>query len=453
MDAPQRDLASVEVWDRSLERSRRRRVLAAQGRKELARRKQASVAASAALVASPSAAAFAAAGSGGGSGSHVSAASSANRAIAPAAPEHYLRLGSQGPDVVRVQSALAQIPDGIFGSRTDAAVRIFQARNGLASDGIVGPKTWGVLFGPHGVSYDPATPQFQFKIQRASRTEEARIRPALAGHGPVAKIVLHTTPQSGGDSSGSGGGGGNLGGGHQQASTTPAVDTTGPAPGQGSTAPVSAPSTPVSTSCGSSRLVAPVKNYVVTGRFGESRPGHLHAGIDLAVPYGTPIVAAACGVVTAASAQSGYGNMVCVKHSSSLTTCYAHMSRFATRVGQHVHQGQVIGYVGTTGNSTGPHVHFETRVHGSPTNPAPYLSGARRARVTVHSSSSTSKTTTASAKPSASSGSRQSTTVHTASTSQSTVSQQSQATSQPDPQQQSAPPAEEQQSAPAPAPA
>src|SRR4051795_8526023 len=240
MHAPQRDLASVEVWDRSLERSRRRRVLAAQGRKEIARRKQASAAVSAAMVVSPSAAAFAAAGSGGGSGSNVAAASSANRAIAPSAPAHYLRVGSQGPDVVRIQGVLGQTPDGIFGPRTDAAVRIFQARNGLASDGIVGPHTWGVVFGPHGVSYDPATPQFQFKIQRASRTEEARIRPALAGHGPVAKIVLRTTPRSGGDSSASGGGG------QQQASTVPAVDNTGPAPGQGSTAPVSAPSTPVS---------------------------------------------------------------------------------------------------------------------------------------------------------------------------------------------------------------
>src|SRR3954469_7742582 len=385
MHAPQRDLASVEVWDRSLERSRRRRVLAAQGRKEVARRKQASVAASAALVASPSAAAFAAAGSGGGSGSHVSAASSANRAIAPAAPAHYLRLGSQGPDVVRVQSALAQAPDGIFGSRTDAAVRIFQARNGLASDGIVGPKTWGVLFGPHGASYDSSTPQFQFKIQRASRTEEARVRPALAGRGPVAKIVLRSTPHANGAPSQSGGGSG--GGGGQQLSTAPAVDHSSPAPGQGSTAPVSNPG-PVSTTCGSSRLVAPVKNDVLTGRFGESRPGHLHAGMDLAVPYGTPIVAAACGIVTTAESQSGYGNIVCVKHSASLTTCYAHMSRFASRVGQHVHQGQVIGYVGTTGDATGPHVHFETRVNGRPTNPAPYLSGARRARVTVHSSSS-----------------------------------------------------------------
>src|SRR3954452_12220559 len=204
MHAPQRDLASVEVWHRSLERSRRRRVLAAQGRKEVARRKQASVAASAAMVVSPTAAAFAAAGSGGGSGSHVSAASSANRAIAPAAPEHYLRVGSQGPDVVRVQSALAQVPDGIFGSRTDAAVRIFQARNGLASDGIVGPKTWGTLFGPHGASYDPATPKYQFKIQRASAVEEARVRPALAGKGPVAKIVLRTSPSAGADRGGDG---------------------------------------------------------------------------------------------------------------------------------------------------------------------------------------------------------------------------------------------------------
>ncbi|MEA2432178.1 MAG: hypothetical protein QOF65_2018 [Thermoleophilaceae bacterium] len=391
MEAPQRDLASVEVWDRSLERSRRRRVLAEQGRREIARRKQASAAVSAAMVVSPTAAAFAAAGSGGGSSSHVAASSAANRAIAPGAPSELLRIGSTGPDVVRVQAALGQVPDGIFGPRTDAAVRIFQARNGLASDGIVGTHTWGTLFGPHGASYDSATPRYQFKIQRASQTEEARIRPALAGRGPVAKIVLRTTPQAGGGGSQSGGGNG----GGQQSSTAPAVDHSTPAPqNQGSTTPVSNPG-PVSTSCGSSRLVAPVKNYVVTGRFGESRPGHLHAGIDLAVPYGTPIVAAACGIVTTAASQSGYGNIVCVKHSSSLTTCYAHMSRFASRVGQHVHQGQVIGYVGTTGDATGPHVHFETRVNGRPTNPAPYLSGSKRARVTVHSASS--------AKPAASS--------------------------------------------------
>ncbi|MEA2422567.1 MAG: hypothetical protein QOF55_1666 [Thermoleophilaceae bacterium] len=386
LDAPYRDLASVEVWEASLDRSRRRRVLAAQGRRELARRKQASAAVSAAMVVSPTAAAFAAAGSAYASGSKVSSASPANRAIAPAGPSSLLRVGSKGPDVVRVQGALGQIPDGVFGGRTDAAVRVFQGRNGLLVDGIVGPRTWRVLFGSHGASYDAVTPRYQFKIQRASAVEEARVRPALAGRGPVAKIVLRSTPQADAPSAP------RIPQKHHPA-TTPAVDhSPAPTPHQvsapeGRSTPVS--TTPVSTSCGSDRIVAPVKNYVVTGDFGEQRPGHLHSGIDLAVPYGTPIVAAACGVVTQASAEGGYGNIVCIRHSASLTTCYAHMSRFASRVGQSVHQGQVIGYVGTTGDATGPHVHFETRVNGTPVDPAPYLSGSRRAKVTTagHSTS------------------------------------------------------------------
>jgi Meckel syndrome type 1 protein len=354
----------------------------------MARRKQASAAAAAAMVVSPTAAAFAAAGSAGGS-SGVAAASSANRAIAPGAPAHMLRLGSTGPDVIRVQSALGQTPDGVFGPRTDAAVRLFQGRNALLVDGIVGPHTWGSLFGPHGASYDPVAPRYQFKIQRASAVEEAQVRPSLGGRGPVAKIVLRTAPAV--DSSPSSGGGGSSGRHPAAGQTVPAVDHSSPAPQHHSSPPRS--STPVSTSCGSSRIVAPVKGYTVTGDFGEQRPGHLHTGLDLAVAYGTPIVAAACGVVTTASAQGGYGNLVCVKHSSTLTTCYAHMSRFASRVGQSVHQGQVIGYVGCTGSCTGPHVHFETRVNGRPVDPAPYLSGARRARVTVHSSSAAKPST------------------------------------------------------------
>src|SRR3954471_15110647 len=382
MQAPQRDLASVEGWDRSLERSRRRRVLAAQGRREMARRKQAAGVVSAAMVVSPTAAAFAAAGAGGGGGPKVAAASPANRAIAPGAPAGLLRLGSTGPDVVRVQSALGQVPDGVFGPRTDAAVRVFQGRNGLLVDGIVGPHTWGTLFGPHGASYDPVTPKYQFKIQRASAVEEARVRPALAGKGPVAKIVLRTTPVKHAPRR------------HASApQTVPAVDHSpathhpAPTPEHSSTVPVS--SAPVSTSCGSSRIIAPVKHYIVTGDFGESRPGHTHTGMDLAVAAGTPIVAAACGVVTTVEAQSGYGNIVCVRHSASLTTCYAHMSRFASHVGQRVHQGQVIGYVGCTGSCTGPHVHFETRVNGRPVDPAPYLSGAKRAR-SAHAASAKS---------------------------------------------------------------
>src|SRR3954451_6925075 len=411
MQAPQRDLASVEVWDRSLARSRRRRELAAQGRREIARRRQAAGVVSAAMVVSPTAAAFAAAGAGGGvGGSKVAAASPANRAIAPGAPSSLLRVGSAGPDVVRVQSALGQVPDGVFGPRTDAAVRVFEGRNGLVVDGIVGPHTWGTLFGPHGASYDPITPRYQFKIQRASAVEEARVRPALAGKGPVAKIVLRTSPSGGADRGGDGSS-------HRRHSapdaapeTVPAVDHTPvshhhASTPEGRTAPVS--TSPVSTSCGSDRLVAPVKGYVVTGDFGESRPGHLHSGMDLAVPYGTPIMAAACGVVTTVEAESGYGNIVCVRHSASLTTCYAHMSRFASHVGQHVHQGQVIGYVGCTGSCTGPHVHFETRVNGQPVDPAPYLSGAKSAHsahAAAAKSSSSGGTETRTASTSSASG-------------------------------------------------
>src|SRR4051812_2765807 len=401
MHAPLRDLSSVEVWEKSLERSRRRRVLAAQGRREMARRKQASAAVSAAMVVSPTAAAFAAAGSA-SAGSGVTTASPANRAIAPGAPSSLLRVGSTGGDVVRVQSALGQAPDGVFGTRTDAAVRVFQSRNGLLVDGIVGPRTWRVLFGPHGASYDAATPKYQFKIQRASRVEEARVRPALAGRGPVAKIVLRSTPGASEAPAVVKSPRRHASAPHSAPTrpaphTTPAVDHS-PTPATPHTVSTPEPTTPVSTSCGSSRIVAPVKHYTVTGDFGESRPGHLHAGIDLAAPMGTPIVAAACGVVTEAGVESGYGNIVCIRHSSSLTTCYAHLSRFASHIGQQVHQGQVIGYVGQTGDATGPHVHFETRVNGRPEDPAPYLSGSRRVKTShsasAASSSSSSKQTT-----------------------------------------------------------
>src|SRR3954451_15509237 len=269
MHAPLRDLASVEVWEKSLERSRRRRVLAAQGRREMARRKQASAAVSAAMVVSPTAAAFAAAGSaGGGSGSSgVAAASAANRAIAPGSPSSLLRAGSSGPDVMRVQTALGQTPDGLFGSRTDAAVRVFQSRNGLLVDGIVGPQTWRVLFGPHGAAYDAATPKYQFKIQRASRVEEARVRPALAGHGPVAKIVLLSAPGASETPAVVKSPRRHASAPHAAPTrpaphTTPAVDHS-PTPATPHTVSTPEPTTPVSTSCGSSRIVAPVKHYTV----------------------------------------------------------------------------------------------------------------------------------------------------------------------------------------------
>jgi len=123
---------------------------------------------------------------------------------------------------------------------------------------------------------------------------------------------------------------------------------------------------------GSGRLIWPV-NGPITGSFGEARPGHIHAGIDIAAPNGTPIRAADSGKVVLMAFTGGYGNYTCVQHTASLSSCYAHQSRFGTSNGASVRQGQVIGYVGNTGHSFGDHLHFETRVNGTPVSPLGYL--------------------------------------------------------------------------------
>ena len=106
----------------------------------------------------------------------------------------------------------------------------------------------------------------------------------------------------------------------------------------------------------------------VTSEYGR-RWGRLHAGIDIGAPKGTPIRAAKAGTVIFAGRQSGYGNVVIIDHGGGLSTLYGHQSRLGSRVGQRVTQGQVIGYVGSTGHSTGNHVHFETRYSGKARNP------------------------------------------------------------------------------------
>jgi len=110
----------------------------------------------------------------------------------------------------------------------------------------------------------------------------------------------------------------------------------------------------------------------VTSPFGY-RWGRLHAGIDIGAGMGTPIRAAKGGTVVFAGVMSGYGNVVIIEHGGGLSTLYAHQSRLGTNDGASVAQGQVIGFVGSTGHSTGPHLHFETRVGGSPQNPMRFL--------------------------------------------------------------------------------
>jgi murein DD-endopeptidase MepM/ murein hydrolase activator NlpD len=95
----------------------------------------------------------------------------------------------------------------------------------------------------------------------------------------------------------------------------------------------------------------------------------MHQGVDFGAPMGAPILAAANGTVAFAARHGGHGNYIKLNHNKDLSTAYAHLSRFAVRPGQKVAQGQVIGYVGSTGISTGPHLHYEVWLRGRPTNP------------------------------------------------------------------------------------
>jgi murein DD-endopeptidase MepM/ murein hydrolase activator NlpD len=122
---------------------------------------------------------------------------------------------------------------------------------------------------------------------------------------------------------------------------------------------------------GSGELVWPVAGSVVSP-FGQ-RWGRLHAGIDIAGRAGTVIYAAQDGVVVIRGPTGGYGNYVCLQHTRRFTTCYAHLSRFMTRKGKVVSQGEPIGLVGCTGHCFGDHLHFETWVGGRPTDPMRFL--------------------------------------------------------------------------------
>ncbi len=126
-----------------------------------------------------------------------------------------------------------------------------------------------------------------------------------------------------------------------------------------------------------SLLRTPVKFTRISSRFTSARKHPVlgytraHKGVDYASPSGTPIHAAGNGTITVHGWVHGFGRYVRIKHNGTYSTGYAHMSRFAKglKVGSHVRQGQVIGYVGMTGLATGPHLHYEVRIHGKPVNP------------------------------------------------------------------------------------
>lgn len=109
-----------------------------------------------------------------------------------------------------------------------------------------------------------------------------------------------------------------------------------------------------------------------------NRSGGFHTGVDIPASTGTPIYAVKSGKVIISTSHYSYGNYVVIDHGQGVTTYYAHCSRLAVSVGQNISQGAVIGYVGSTGQSTGPHIHFEVRINGSHKNPANYIPLPRR---------------------------------------------------------------------------
>ena len=117
--------------------------------------------------------------------------------------------------------------------------------------------------------------------------------------------------------------------------------------------------------------------YITSGFGGRSAPkagaSTYHQGIDIGVPTGTSVTASCAGTVSVAGWQGGYGNLVCIRHEDGRETRYGHLSRIEVRVGQYVQQGQRIALSGNTGNSTGPHLHFEIRIGGVAYNPLTYL--------------------------------------------------------------------------------
>lgn len=116
----------------------------------------------------------------------------------------------------------------------------------------------------------------------------------------------------------------------------------------------------------------------VTGSFGEridpfNGEGAFHSGVDISSPFGTRIVAPADGVVLVTTEMGGYGRAIVIDHGNGISTRYGHLSGYAVTAGQSVHRGDVIGYVGASGRSTGPHLHYEVRINDTPVNPYKYL--------------------------------------------------------------------------------
>lgn len=269
-----------------------------------------------------------------------------------------------GPKVAAVQVALKRVGlynatvDGVRGPLTKAAIVRFQRRRGLSVDGVVGPQTRRA-FGKRG------RPAFGSRtMKRGDRGwDVAAMQYILARRGyPPGAIDAVFGPMTDAALRN-----------FQRALGLSADGLAGPATIAGLRhGSASRGTTPVAI--GPVRLLRPVPGPI-GDRFGARRKGgRTHTGIDFPAQAGTPIGAAGVGVTEFAGRNSGgYGNLVVVRHRLGYTTWYAHLSTITTFVGQKVTGGTRLGFVGSTGNATGPHLHFELRKNATPIDPIPYL--------------------------------------------------------------------------------
>ncbi|HEV2820964.1 MAG TPA: peptidoglycan DD-metalloendopeptidase family protein [Solirubrobacteraceae bacterium] len=368
-------------------------------RKHAPRRKAGSLALSAALLASPLVP-LASAQTGGSSGT-TTEENDPGEAGRVLAGDAILRYGDTGAAVAAVQQKLTVDDDGIFGPITEGAVKGFQGRIGIPATGEVDSRTWTELFRTV-VSFVPEGSPEAKAIQASVSGDAAVAKPKPAPKPEPEPEPRVATPKAAADE-------------HEHETKKPASKpekaaskpekaasgdddakaekTEEPKAQKGGARPkagidkaskVPEPKIEVSDkvavtgdgSCATGKMGTPVKG-TVTGTFGEDRGSHRHGGLDIAAPSGTGVLAALCGTVTQAGAQGAYGNLICIRHTAEFSTCYAHLSSFNARAGQYVAIGQLIGRVGSTGRSTGPHLHFETRINGRAHDPEPYLRGER----------------------------------------------------------------------------
>jgi peptidoglycan hydrolase-like protein with peptidoglycan-binding domain len=286
--------------------------------------------------------------------------------IAIAVPSH---AEARPANVAALQAALKALHlyggyvDGIRGPLTRRGVLAFQQRRGLRVDGVAGPRTRRAL------GWRGRPPLGSRVMRRGNRGWDVAALQFLlqrAGHGPgradgvfgplTKSAVLRAQRAAGIGADGLAG-----------PATIGSLRNGGEAPGEPASGPV--------------QFLRPVAGPIGDG-FGAPRTGgRRHQGLDFPVPFGTRVGAAGRGTTIFAGYNSGgYGNLVVIQHRLGFTTWYAHLSTITSWVGEQVTGGTRIGYVGSTGYSTGPHLHFEVRRYDTPIDPVPLLLSAVAAR-------------------------------------------------------------------------